>query len=103
MLLYSVLFEIFSMQLDRAYGGTFLFGNAKRLWKSFSISEKANKINLGIIEMQRRNTVIKAIASLEPKCLIQSNDGLKDYHTSQLKIDSRTPSVAEPPPLNGSM
>ncbi|KAF8379351.1 hypothetical protein HHK36_028785 [Tetracentron sinense] len=66
---------------------TLTFGKGKRLaysWKvSFQIPRKVN-FNVRNLEMQGA-LLIKAVATLEPKYLIQSEDGHKDGHNFQFK------------------
>uniref|UniRef100_A0A5B7ADN6 Nuclease associated modular domain-containing protein n=1 Tax=Davidia involucrata TaxID=16924 RepID=A0A5B7ADN6_DAVIN len=72
----------------------FIFGNEKRLaspCKSFRIpnKEKNFNFNLGRIEMQRSELVTRAVATLEPKCSVQSHH----HHNLELDIDSRSPVI----------
>lgn len=97
--------NIYPLSSQILYHGTSLFGNEKRLassWKPFRISETSKTFNVGHIAIQRGRLMIKAVATLEPKCLNQSKDGQKDYRTLNLDVDSKSPSVVEDQSVSSS-
>lgn len=68
-----------------------LYRNEKRLlypWKSFSIPQRTNNFNMGRIELWRGRLIIKAVATLEPIGVSQSDGGFK------LRVDSDSAGLA---------
>ncbi|KAK3025128.1 hypothetical protein RJ639_043910 [Escallonia herrerae] len=76
------------------YHGTFIFNNEKRLAKFFRLPNTGTIFTTGQNGMRPVGLMIKAVATLEPKFSVRSNDGNKSYRNLQLDIDSGThPSV----------
>ena len=72
----------------------FIYGNVKRLssaWKFLGITKNLN-FNLGRYEMPSRGFLIKAVATLEPKCVV-NNDELSGRNKSKLGVDKTSPTV----------
>lgn len=72
--------------------GKFTSGLEKRLasaWKPFQIPKKID-FNIGQLEAQWGKLLIRAVATLELKCSVQSADGQRGYNNLPLGIDSRT-------------
>lgn len=70
--------------------GQFSFRNEKRLdsaWKIFQTPKKVN-FNVSLLDLRRDELLIKAIATLEPKCSVQSEDGHMSCNNLQLGSDS---------------
>lgn len=73
--------------------GKFASGPEKRLasaWKPFQIPKKVD-FNVGHLEVRLGKFLIKAVATLEPKCSVQGEDGQKGYDNLPLGVDSRPP------------
>lgn len=76
---------------------TLYHGNDKRLsylWRSFDIPEKVKNLNLGQNKMRCRGLLIKAVATLEPKCSTESNVR-DDYNRLHLDSSSKSPQVVK--------
>ncbi|CAL5439358.1 unnamed protein product [Camellia sinensis] len=87
--------HIFTLRAQTFLHNKIVFGNEKRLAKTFLVPNKGININVGHIEMQRSVLVIRAVATLEPKCLVQSNSEYKGHDNLNLGVDSRNTSVAQ--------
>lgn len=73
--------------------GKFASGPEKRLasaWKPFQIPKKVD-FNVGHLEVQWGKFLIEAVATLEPKCSVQGEDGQKGYNNLPWGVDSRPP------------
>lgn len=69
----------------------FKFGNEKGLasvWKSFQVPRNEKNFNLGTNKAQRGVLLIQSVATLEPRCLVQSNGGQDGRGNPQLRVDS---------------
>lgn len=85
----------FTLRAQTFLHNKIVFGNEKRLAKTFRVLNKGININVGHIEMQRSVLVIRAVATLEPKCLVQSNSEHKGHDNLNLGVDSRNTLVAQ--------
>lgn len=74
--------------------GKFIPKGERRLtspWKSFQIPPKVN------LDVRHDKLLIKAVATFEPKCSVESEDGRSTYYNLQLGINSSLP-VTQPSP-----
>lgn len=65
--------------------------NDKRLssaWKSLGLSKELN-FNARHLEVRRGRFLVKAVATLEPKGLVQNKNGQKHFNVSNDVVDSR--------------
>ena len=72
--------------------GKFASGPQKRLasaWEPFQIPKKMD-FNVGHLQARWGKFLIKAVATLEPKCPVQGKDGPRGYNIP-LGVDSRPP------------
>ncbi|XP_057504852.1 uncharacterized protein LOC130788312 [Actinidia eriantha] len=90
--------HIFTLGAKTLLHNKILFGNDRSLafgWKSYQVPERGKNYSLGSIGTQRSVLVIRAVATLEPKYSVESNEGHDAHDMLRRGVDSGSTSGIE--------